>query len=809
MQPSEITAMKIRMLPDERRFEKLTSLISQYGMSAHEITLFSDYETTECVYTDLKYFRFCVKSPCFKSATLLYGLVVKQWLSSHTQQDIDDILSLHGNQKYAIAINQYHISYDLLRRHFYKPVLPFSKQITRSDIDQIHILTKRGLSFENVCWLANTQRKLHWRVVDMIEYFNLQKSDYQAALQYYGFSTLAQVSSKEHAIAVNSAATQIKRVYTVSKLMQIFDIQNANKASTAALVTLTDIARQCNLPASLFRISLKQMMSHHDYARLVSLSSLANSRLKYRHQYGVDFPLQVKNLFTKSQATLAKNYHTPIGVRPSKITEKIAKTKRKYNQQGKYIQSWKHAGEINAAYTFIQHVDTAVNIARNMNSVLLKCLENIQQQVHNQAIEQVSCLYQSLVKRPNKIFTWLLKNSENDTLKTISWPSPELVVLLKNLKLTKNQIRLYAQSDNSLVRINHERLNLSKYEAQLYDLLLQLPREQRPKFIMHDRQQLTYDKTKHYELDFYFPELRIGIELNPSRYHNLNQFSKGSIKNVDNLAHRKSYHFDKFICAKQHNIRLIQLFQYDLASSIFVSKTWPRIKAILCKTNQLIDASQLSIKRDVATKSRHLNSNVVYAVHNHLQHAVMTVQFRQNSANDSTFTLAYITSLDSLSHHSILVQVIQQFYHDHPHANKVILCSNNNWDSDITYVTSGFSFANYSYDVPVYISQNEIDGENSIYSYQLFASASTVNSIVNRDRRMKHLPRFDQYTDTANVEKYIETELTHKGYTEKFKSKHNRMINTASDVINNHKGYDRIFTAGYTNWIAQRENFIK
>lgn len=127
-------------------------------------------------------------------------------------------------------------------------------------------------------------------------------------------------------------------------------------------------------------------------------------------------------------------------------------------------------------------------------------------------------------------------------------------------------------------------LGKSKYEDELYNYITSLGCT----CIRHDRSILNGK-----ELDLYYPEKQIAIEFNGLYWHDINHKPK-------------DYHFNKFKECKEHNIRLISIFEQDwihnkdkilsLLNNSFITPKY--IYARRCKINVLED----HIKRDFINK---------------------------------------------------------------------------------------------------------------------------------------------------------------------------------------------------------------
>lgn len=113
--------------------------------------------------------------------------------------------------------------------------------------------------------------------------------------------------------------------------------------------------------------------------------------------------------------------------------------------------------------------------------------------------------------------------------------------------------------------INLARNSFSNYEQQV----LRWAKTNNLDFNLHDRKTLL---TKQ-ELDFYFPTLKLAIEVNPLATHNSNKHQPFGI--TGQQAKSESYHQRKFLQAQKQGITLISLFEEDLTEPKWTNKTIP------------------------------------------------------------------------------------------------------------------------------------------------------------------------------------------------------------------------------------------
>lgn len=113
--------------------------------------------------------------------------------------------------------------------------------------------------------------------------------------------------------------------------------------------------------------------------------------------------------------------------------------------------------------------------------------------------------------------------------------------------------------------ISLARNSFSNYEQQV----LRWAKTNNLDFSLHDRKILL---TKQ-ELDFYFPTLKLAIEVNPLVTHNSNKYQPFGI--TGQQAKSESYHQRKFLQAQKQGITLISLFEEDLTEPKWTNKTIP------------------------------------------------------------------------------------------------------------------------------------------------------------------------------------------------------------------------------------------
>lgn len=769
-----VSNLQIAVQNDSNRYYMLAQLMFKFCLSDQEIVALSDYQSIKILRQDQKYLK------------------------------LSGTLRLKDNCQYPNLV-QHHVVDATTQTVMQSNADKFSDQLNLYR----NILT-HGYSIDNLIWWALYQHQHHYSVTDMIEYFNFDRQLYNAALKFYGLPQVIFLPLNGRKQLVKELAEKYR---DDARFRKYIDILSSDIAKNYQHLTYRDIARIYQWPTEIYKDVLRQLLTKDQLTHIAAMSGINKSVKTNLHRYGVEFPLQSQEIMKRNEQTVLKRYGVKSVLQNKQICSKVVKSRNQSIKTNQEIQKHlKHTGQINGAHSFRKCLDIAYQFAVNSNREYSKNLQQLINQSRD--IENALTLRQKYTKQPQKLFEFL----SHDCNHRIIWPDSVLddSNLLSNLQISKTMMKEYGQQLDSKVILDNIQLRLSKDEYRLYEKIMSLPKEIQPVFITGDRQQITYyykGQRRHYELDFYFPDLKLAIEINPSRYHSLNRYSLGDIQNIDNLAHRRDYHFDKYQRAKDDNIKLIQLFQYDLAPATF-DLTWRKIKSLL--TDQR-DASQFNImtlteylritnqtieefnkQTSVAAIIGRNNSKYVVYTNNSL--LVATI----NEYNDH-LEIIDINANNLLNINLALTALVTKLFTDHQDINQILVNTDNDWN---ILLQQPFNLAGSNLK-QIYISQNIVDGMNSMFNKSLFDNACEANSEVNQDRRLKNLTVFDKNTPDNEIEQYIETELTHKGYAKEFKEENGREIQSPSDVLNTHKGYDRVFTAGSSKWVAKREDFIK
>lgn len=703
---------------------------------------------------------------------------------------------------------------NLIQRHIIdaatQTVMQFNADKFSDQLNLYHNILTYGYSIDNLIWWALYQHQHNYSITDMIEYFNFNRQLYTAALKFYGLPQVIFLPLNGRKQLIRKLAEKYR---DDTQFRKYIDILSSDITENYQHLTYRDVARIYQWPTEIYKDVLRQLLTKDQLTHIAAMSGINKSVKTNLHRYGVKFPLQSQEIMKRNEQTVFKRYGVKSVLQDKQICNKVVESRNKSIKTNREIQKrLKHTGQINGAYSFRKCLNKAYQLAVNLNREYSKNLQQLINQ--SQDIENALTLRQKYTARPQKLFEFLSQDCNH----RIVWPDSALddSNLLNNLQISKTIIKEYGQQYNSKIKLDDIQLNLSKYEYRLYEKIMSLPKEIRPVFITGDRQQITYyykGQRRHYELDFYFPDLRLAIEINSSRYHSLNKYSLGDVQNIDNLAHRRDYHFDKYQRAKDDNIRLIQLFQYDLAPAKF-DLTWRKIKSLLINQENASRFCMMTLNEYLRTSNQTIRefnkqtsvaaatgcNDLKYVVYSDDSLVIMTINEHSDHLEITDINANNLSSINL-----VLTVLVTKLFDDHQNINQILVDTDNNWNITLQ---QPFNLADSNLK-QIYISQNIVNGTNSVFSKMLLDNAREANSEVNQDRRLKNLAAFDKNTPDDEIEQYIETELTHKGYAKEFKEENGREIQSPSDALNTHKGYDRVFTAGSSKWVAEREDFIK
>ena len=112
---------------------------------------------------------------------------------------------------------------------------------------------------------------------------------------------------------------------------------------------------------------------------------------------------------------------------------------------------------------------------------------------------------------------------------------------------------------------------------------------------LYDRKTLLTNQ----ELDFYFPTLKLAIEVNPLATHNSNQYQPFGITSQQTKP--DNYHQRKFLQAQKQGITLISLFEEDLVEPKWTNKTIPFLNMKLGLRKMKTYYARQTVIREIST----------------------------------------------------------------------------------------------------------------------------------------------------------------------------------------------------------------
>lgn len=309
-----------------------------------------------------------------------------------------------------------------------------------------------------------------------------------------------------------------------------------------------------------------------------------------------------------------------------------------------------------------------------------------------------------------------------------------------------------------LIYIDNQIYNSSNAETLIENELKKLE----VNFIKNDRKQLKNTICDGQELDFYLPDINIGIEVNPSYTHNSNKFNLNKFNN----SKPKDYHYNKYLAAKSKGISLIQLYNYDLYDNNFENITIPRLKSRIGRNINQIHADETYIQQsfDIPTIHNFISSNnliidlsgdLKYLIY-HKKSKEIIGFFELKFINNNNWKLINVIMRNDY-HVSKIINKIIKYIKQTTNIKKLIAYTNNDWYDGKSYQNAGFKFI-------------EETGPNVI-----LISNSNSNDIITDNKLIKNLFEF------PDIQQFIEFNLKHQ--------------------YDNKSGYDIIFRSGYKKWI--------
>lgn len=325
-----------------------------------------------------------------------------------------------------------------------------------------------------------------------------------------------------------------------------------------------------------------------------------------------------------------------------------------------------------------------------------------------------------------------------------------------NIHLTRTEIK---QLENkSLIKCNHDRTSTSQIELKFEQFFDNL----QIKYERNNRSLVMGPNKERWELDFYLPDHQIAIEINPSYTHNSNKINLNKYGTRKN----KKYHYLKYQSAKQQQIRLIQLFEYDLYGGNLEKYTFPKLKSIL-------NVETIQINKNNICISQCLNPKIIHQF-------LKENQFKTDKKGDCKFIIQQKNTQ----------KIIGIFELNHLTKNK--------WELLNVIVKNNFWIENYLTSILTYI-KNLNWNISTLITY-------TDNTWTNGNKFKKTNWKFNY--ETGPTLRFISPTNPIDYYTDKdipMKILHDQQIlnyieTTLQHQLDNKCGYDIIYTPGYKLW---------
>ena len=288
------------------------------------------------------------------------------------------------------------------------------------------------------------------------------------------------------------------------------------------------------------------------------------------------------------------------------------------------------------------------------------------------------------------------------------------------------------------------------------------------------------------EMDFYIPEKRIGIEINPNISHNSNLYATQVARSMFESHKEPSYHYQKYRTAKEDGITLIQLFGNDLEPSVFEHITTKRLKSLLCGYDKRYYARNVGIRKLSTEKDRKKAREFLELYHSQgASRAKEYWVFEYNNAwiGVASFTdhkehgcaeLKRLCFQPSVQIIGGLSKLIAHYFRHHDECCAIYSYSDNSLGNGMAYGKAGATFVKETGPALKFISPK--DGHDT-YSWQIATSWGADCGVVGMDAEQKGLPKPKTQEE---IDAYIEQTLSHR----------------SDDLC----GYDRIYTPGSKLW---------
>ena len=294
----------------------------------------------------------------------------------------------------------------------------------------------------------------------------------------------------------------------------------------------------------------------------------------------------------------------------------------------------------------------------------------------------------------------------------------------------------------------------------------------------------------HLELDFYFPDRGLAIELNPNVSHNSNLYAVEGRRCIFGQVKDPPYHFRKYQMAQEAGITLIQLFGDSLEPSVFENLTKRRLEDLLCGYRRRFYGRQVRIVKLSSVKEK--KKARAFFDRYHIQGKCPAEEYYAftkdgvwlGAASFSPYKEPGSVELKRLCFPpgvqvaGGLSKLISHYFRDHPDCEAVYSYSDNSIGNGDGYRKAGGQFVRETGPALKFLSP--ADARDS-YSWQIATPWGADRGVIGQDAEKKSLPKPE---GKEEIDRYIETELSHR--------------------LDEGKGYDRIYTPGSKLWKFER-----
>lgn len=349
----------------------------------------------------------------------------------------------------------------------------------------------------------------------------------------------------------------------------------------------------------------------------------------------------------------------------------------------------------------------------------------------------------------------------------------------------------------------HIKSDYSTYERQIADILDEFNVD-----YYHNTQTIISPK----ELDFYLPQHKMAIEVNPTYTHNADKDADFGNEKKPTLKKAPYYHQHKYKACKNHKkkqikngreelvddpIELISLFEKDMIEPTWSNFTKPFIifkimgadKVYYARQVKLVNISQNKIQKHEAInfikkyhEQGHVQAKYYYAYYNKSNELIGVASFSENKNYKSQLELKRMVFLPNIQIIFALSQLVKHVFKDYPQYFGILSYSNNNIGDGRAYAKAGFTCVRETKPTLKYVA---ISNANDNYSWSIATpwSAAKIKGVI--AGKLGHTANMTQ----EQINNYILNDMPHRE--------------------DGQKGYVRVYDTGNKLWKINRSDVIK